>query len=90
MSEKCGTLKALDLRKRNRFMTERFGKKKKKKLREKRKKMLLISNFPFFFFSIFSILLKRTIRVFDYISIYLSFANTSNLDLPNILSFGKG
>ena len=46
--------------------------------------------FSFFFFSIFSILWKKTVRVLDYISIYLSFANTSNLDLPKLLSFGKG
>ena len=52
---------------------------------------MLNSNFPFFFFfSIFSILLKKTVHVLDYISIYLSFADTSNLDRPKILSFGKG
>ena len=39
--------------------------------------------FPFYDF-------KKTVCVFDYISIYLSFENTSNLDLPEILSFGKG
>ena len=32
----------------------------------------------------------RKVCVLDYISIYLSFAYTSNLDLPKILSFGKG
>ena len=67
-------------------MTERF----ELKLEREKKKMLLTSNLPFFFFSIFSILLKKTVHVIDYNSIYLSFANTSNLDLSKILSFGKG
>ena len=85
MFEKCGTLKGFGFKKARPIDDRKIW---KKTSREK-KKMLLTSNFPFFL-SIFSILLKKTVRVLDYISIYLSFENTSNLDLPKIFSFGKG
>ena len=86
MSEKCCTLKGFGFKKARPIDDRKIW----KKSFERKEENAVNQQFSFFFFSIFSILLRKTVRVLGYISIYLSFAYTSNLDLPKILSFGKG